>query len=182
MRVSWMALLALPLLPFLPGCPSCPYNEACEGNVLKYCSLGVDQLVGSPSEGEVTCSGANPSCVTVDERDALCAIAKERTCTVGAAPRCEGQQLITCQEGFEVAEDCGAHGNVCGTLLAETFCYKDPVLTCAPESFRPRCEGTRLIQCRNGVEAIEECGLRVEDTTCRTTTGQYASSFCAPPS
>lgn len=182
MRAPLLALLALPLLPFLPGCPSCPYNAACEGNVLKTCFVGVDQLVGSPSEGERACAGANPICVTVDEQDALCAIAKERTCAVGAAPRCDGPLLITCQQGFEVAEDCAAHGNVCGTVLAETFCYKDPVITCAPNSFTPRCEGTRILQCRNGVEAYEECALRLEDTTCRTSTGEYASTYCAPPS
>lgn len=181
MRALPLLLLLCPILPLLQACPSCPYDEACEGNVLKTCWVGVDQLVGSPAEGERPCEGANPVCITVDDRNALCGIAKERTCTMGAPIRCEGALKIDCQDGFEVAEDCVAHGNVCGTISANTYCHRAPVVTCDPEQFRGRCEGSRLVQCRFGTEAYEECALRTEDTACTTTTGQYASSYCAPP-
>jgi hypothetical protein len=102
-----LALLLL-LAPALQACPSCPYETACSGDILMFCRLGVDQLVGSPERGERACAEPNPRCVTVDARTALCAIDPARTCTTGAPTRCEGQHLLTCEAGFEVAKDCAA--------------------------------------------------------------------------
>ncbi|MCA9550851.1 MAG: hypothetical protein KC933_12525 [Myxococcales bacterium] len=167
MRAAVLCLATLALAPALQACPSCPYETQCSGDVLMFCTLGVDQLVGSPERGERTCEAPNPSCVTVDDRTALCATSPDRTCTVGIAPRCDGQVLVTCEAGFEVAKDCAADGNVCGELDGAGRCYADPLTACESDD-TPTCEGDVLIRCEGGYLTREDCGLRSGNPTCQT--------------
>lgn len=167
MRAAVLCLATLALAPVLQACPSCPYETQCSGDVLMFCTLGVDQLVGSPERGERTCEAPNPSCVTVDDRTALCATSPDRTCTVGIAPRCDGEVLVTCEAGFEVAKDCAADGNVCGELDGAGRCYADPLTACE-NTFTPTCEGPLLTHCRDGYLTRENCGKYFAGSTCKT--------------
>ena len=167
MRRALLPLATLMLAPALQACPSCPFETACSGDVLRSCSLGVDQLVGSPERGERACEDPNPRCITLDERNALCAIDPARTCTIGDAPRCEDQRLITCEAGFEVASDCARHGNICDAVQGQARCHAAPLTPCEAE-LPSRCEVDVLIRCDRGYLTQEDCGLRPGNLTCQT--------------
>lgn len=162
----------------LQGCPSCPYEEACDGNTLKYCYLGVDQLVGSPEEGERPCEAPNPVCITVDDQRALCGIDSARTCTSSVA-RCENGLRVSCSRGFEFAEDCSLDGNTCGVEAGKAACRELPLIPCEP-SWNQRCDGDVRRMCNNGFVIRQDCSRRGE--TCRESTNEYGTSaFCASP-
>jgi hypothetical protein len=183
MKMRLVGLIcALSFTPILEGCPSCPYEESCEGNVLKYCYLGVDQLVGSPDEGSKACASPNPICATVDAQNAVCAIDAARTCTVGAAPRCEAALLVSCEQGYDVAYDCALHGNLCATVGATAQCRRDPLVTCVAETHEARCVGTLIEECRGGVIATRDCAIEYAGGTCKTTQTDYGpSTYCMQP-
>jgi len=179
MRTLLPALLIATSALALQGCPSCPYEEACDGNTLKWCYLGVDQLVGSPEEGERECVAPNPVCITLDDQNALCAIDRSRTCERGAEFYCEGNLKISCGQGFEVAEDCAAHGNVCGLVDGEAHCYEDPLTPCEP-TLPQTCEGAVRRHCYNGQVTLRDCALEGEGWTCNPSPSG-TGTFCGPP-
>lgn len=178
MRAPLTALLLLTVAG-LYGCPSCPYEEACDGDTLLTCSLGVDQLVGDPEELEIPCEAPNPTCVTVDERNALCAIDEGRTCAPSSAPRCEGDTLISCKTGFEFAEDCAAAGNVCGEVDGEARCYLEPLTACDVD-FSPYCDGDLRGSCVVGYVELEDCAARGDGWTCGESRTP-GNPYCGPP-
>ncbi len=162
----------------LYGCPSCPYDETCDGNTLLTCSLGVDQVVGSPSERSIPCEGANPVCITVDTLNALCAMDEARTCTSDAEPRCEADLRIDCQDGFEVATDCAADSNVCGLVEGEARCHAAPLTVCDAE-VETVCEGTQVVSCERGVIVRRDCQNYPAKPVCTPFTNEYGSgAYC----
>lgn len=179
MRVRHLLILSLAAVSLgLTGCPSCPYDEACEGNTLLTCWLGVDQIAGSPQETSIPCQGDNPVCITVDPRNALCAMDAARTCVVGAAPKCEGDRLVTCQDGFEVARDCAAHGNVCGAVEGVDRCFLAPQTPCDRE-YESRCEGEAVLSCVGGQVERRDCNVETAGYRCTPFTNDYGSgAYC----
>ncbi len=178
MRTRSLLPVSLFVLTALYGCPRCEFDEACDGNVLMTCSIGVDQQVGSPAEARLACTGANPVCITVDERNALCAIAEARSCVPDTAPRCEGGSQITCVDGFEVARNCVAHGNVCGEVEGAFRCYAEPKVVCV-QDFESICSGTRLTHCDAGLVTHEECGLDRPVQRCTAFENDYGKgAYC----
>jgi len=86
------------------GCNDCDFlGTRCAGNVVEQCG-GVDQQIGRTVE-RTTCQGLNPVCVQANETRALCATSASARCT-GSSSRCEGNTVVECKDGFEVATDC----------------------------------------------------------------------------
>src|SRR5687768_50866 len=106
------SLAVPPVLPLLLGltcvawsaCNDCDFAEIrCSGNAVEQCG-GVDQQIGRTVE-RTACEALNPVCVQATERKAFCASSPEKRCQPGER-RCEGEKLIECRDGFEVATDC----------------------------------------------------------------------------
>jgi hypothetical protein len=86
------------------GCNDCDFvGRRCAGNAVEQCG-GVDQQVGRGIT-RTACEGVNPVCVQPSAEVALCAVAADKRCTTGER-RCDGNTLVQCKDGFEVALDC----------------------------------------------------------------------------
>ena len=171
--------LGLPLMLMLAGCPSCPYESRCEGNVLKSCFVGVDQLVGSPAWSESACTEPNAVCVNVDSRSAQCVIDEARRCDDDAEPRCEGGSVVRCRLGFEVAEDCEGHDNACFELPSGARCAQSPLRPCDAEAFERRCEGGRVVECQAGYVKSIDCRLNDPNSVCKEYVNDYGrGAYC----
>lgn len=180
MRLFGSSLVACALALGLAACTNCPYESKCDGNTLKTCGVGVDQVVGGPDVIETPCEDPNPVCITVDPSTALCGIDLARTCALGAPPRCEGERLVTCRDGFEVAEDCLAEDNVCGLADEEARCFEAPLTACDP-TWAPRCDGAQRRWCLNGYRRRQDCGGQGEGFTCVTSTTDLGTTgSCGP--
>lgn len=182
MRPLGLLSLTAPLLAsLLQGCPSCPYDSACDGNTLLTCSLGVDQVVGSPDEQAIPCEDPNPVCLTLSDTRAQCGIAADRTCERGAEPRCDGDVLVECAAGFERATDCAREGNVCGSTDGGVRCYAPPLTACEPSDL-PACDGDVRRFCLNGYFQRLDCALRNPEETCIEQTFEAGTTaFCGTP-
>ena len=174
------AVLACTLLGLpLAGCPSCPYETKCDGNVLKSCSVGVDQMVGSPAKASRACQDPNPACVSLDERTAQCAMDAASECQPDFVPRCEGGVVVSCAYGYLVAGDCVGHGNACFELAPGPRCALEPLTDCDPEEFYSRCSGDLVLSCTGGYLQTQDCGLGERDGSCEEYENDYGrSAYC----
>ena len=103
----------IPLLLTLAGvttsgcraCNDCDFTGArCNGNAVEQCGYA-DQVMGRRVRRE-PCKGLNPVCVPATaEQSAVCARSAERRCKDDER-RCEGNTIVTCKHGVEVAFDC----------------------------------------------------------------------------
>jgi hypothetical protein len=167
---------------WLAGCPSCPYESKCEGDVLKTCSVGVDQVVGSPQRSARACRAPNPVCVTLNEDRAQCAMEAEPGCGAAFAGYCADGLRIECSAGYRVAEDCAAHGNTCFELDDGPRCAREPLTVCNPPDIDSRCEGDVLIACVYGYLKAEDCSLAPEPEVCTPFQNDYGrGAYCEPP-
>jgi len=168
-------LLGLPLA----GCPSCPYDSKCDGDVLKTCSLGVDQIAGKPSKTARACADPNPVCVTLDERTAQCAMDDATECDAEFIPRCEGGIVVSCANAFLVAQDCVGNGNACFELAPGPLCALDPLTDCDPSEFESYCQGASVISCPSGYLQAQDCSLGNPDGACEDYENDYGhSAYC----
>lgn len=120
-------------------------------------------------------------CLTIDERHALCGISQERTCEVGATPRCEDGLLVECYRGFERATDCATEGNVCGEVDGQGRCYAEPLTACEPSDGQ-FCEGDLRRSCLNGYYVHVDCARQRDGFTCVSQqTDAGTSVYCGLP-
>jgi hypothetical protein len=169
---------SLPAL-LLAGCPSCPYDTRCDGDVLLFCSVGVDQMVGSPSKTSRACVAPNPVCVDLDERTAQCAMDASSACDLEFVPRCEGGLLVGCTRGKLVAEDCVGHGNACFELAAGPRCAQDPLTACDNQDYTTHCFEDLIVACTAGYVQIRHCGLDRPNGTCQEYENEYGrGAYC----
>ncbi len=161
------------------GCPSCPYDAACQGNTLHTCWVGVDQIAGDPAETWNECEGVNPVCQTIDDRNAQCVINSDRTCGDALEAFCENGTVVSCVQGFQVAEDCVGHGNACAVVESVARCAMEPPVSC-DDSHRNRCEGHSVIKCVHGYEKARDCEVDYGPSGLCTEydTEQGASAYC----
>lgn len=173
-------LLLLPLLLVLPACPECAYESRCDGGAVKTCSLGVDQLVGDPSRGRIPCEGENPVCVDLDRRTAQCVRTGAPRCDADFTERCDGGAAVRCVEGYEVADDCAAHGNACELGDGpEARCVLAPATACDPADYTETCEGTGLVGCEGGIVARRDCAVERAGLTCVVHRSEWGRSvYC----
>lgn len=185
-RPARVAPLLLALVPFLPGCPECAYESRCDGAVVKTCSLGVDQMVGDPARGRIPCEGENPVCVNLDRRTAQCVRADAPRCDAAEfTDFCDDGAAVRCVEGYEVADDCAAHGNVCelgdgaASATSEARCVLAPATACDPANYTETCDGTGLITCEGGVVARRDCAVERPGQTCVVHRSEWGRSvYC----
>jgi hypothetical protein len=156
----WMIVVAL------LGCAKeCEYAARCDGNMLQTCSLGVDQMFGS-GESERLCEGVNPVCVEVEEDVAFCARSASATCDDSLVHRCEDDSIISCQAGYEVAEDCALNGPDCLIDDGEPVCAQAPLTACVEASYPKHCEGTSVVSCHEGRVEAFDCDLYEPGSRC----------------
>ena len=163
----------------ITACPTCPYESQCQGNTLNSCWLGVDQLVGDPGEISLVCQSPNPTCVNLDERNALCVMDEAATCEPDLAPYCSDERAVSCQDGYLVASDCDAHGNGCLFLNGLARCVLEPVVECDPQTLLKYCRNGSLIQCVGGYVSAEVCALRSPPASCVQIESEYGTTaYC----
>ncbi len=178
-RIILAATLVTALGLPLAGCPSCPYDSKCDGDVLKTCSVGVDQIAGKPDKGSRQCASPNPVCVTLDERTAQCAMDDATECDAGFIPRCEGGVVVACANGYLVATDCEGNGNACVELAPGPRCALEPLTDCDPAEYESRCAGDSVISCVDGFVQAQNCSLGQLDGTCEEYESDYGrSAYC----
>jgi hypothetical protein len=114
MRSSLYAVVVILLaMPFARAClPECHYASQCaDGGSIRTCFVGVDSCVGDPLIKTAACDELNPTCVTLDDENALCVKDPGEECV----EHCEGTVGVECQEGFAVRFDCAESGMLCGS-------------------------------------------------------------------
>ncbi|MFH1807436.1 MAG: hypothetical protein ABIJ09_01730 [Pseudomonadota bacterium] len=181
MRLRDLSLLVLALVIALAqvGCARCPYETQCEGNILKFCTLGVDQLLGDPSTGEMTCTAPNPVCVNLDERTAQCTMTGEADCEDSLEPACVDGSVVRCASRYRVAEDCAGHGNGCFVVDSAPRCAMDPLTTCDRTQFTSHCAEQSLITCVDGYETSRLCSHDRAESTCQDYSSDAGqSAYC----
>ena len=109
-------LLALSLLAGtapLGGCVrECEVKPQCQGDTVRECRYGIDQLVGAGTPVTYTCAEPAPRCVeartkSVSEDRFFCARAPLTECDDSFASTCEGATVhVFCLNGYVSAEDC----------------------------------------------------------------------------
>lgn len=175
------ALVLLLSTPLLPGCPECEYDSRCDGAAVKTCSLGVDQVAGDPERGRIPCEGENPVCVNLDRRTAQCVREGSPRCDAADfEERCDGDVVVRCIDGYEVAEDCPADGNVCDVSPeAGARCAYPPLESCDPAEYAQACDGTGLLSCESGVVKRRDCARLEPLSTCVVHRSEYGRSvYC----
>ena len=143
----------------LGGCARCPYDQRCNGNVLEVCSLGVDQMVGSPSYSASTCADPNPVCQATSDRGAACVMPQAPKCDSNFVPQCAtGELAVHCEGGYQVATNCTVDDNACVATEGRARCARTPITSCSAKTHRNSCEdATHLLYCREELVARQDC-------------------------
>jgi hypothetical protein len=104
------------------------------------------------------------------------------TCPDAFAPVCGDGVVISCENGYQVAEDCVVDGNTCQVVEQEARCALEPLTTCDPDSYINHCDGQKEIRCDRGLVRAEDCAVKDPPQTCteyRDNYGRYA--YCIAP-
>ena len=174
-----LSFALLPTALLVTGCPNCEYESRCDGNTLKTCGMGVDQLVGEEGRDSAPCPPENPVCVRLDGRTAQCVRPGKPTCGPDFVARCEGDVSILCVEGYESGDDCAAAGNVCTSSAGEARCAYPPLAACDPATYVRTCEGDGYLECRGDVVLRSDCARYGPFQTCLVSRSEYGRSvYC----
>ena len=178
-RALIVSLALFPSAMFLTGCPNCEYESRCDGDSLKVCSVGVDQLAGDESRGTIPCDGENPVCVDLDRETAQCVRAGQPACDADFAEICEGNVAVRCHAGYQVAEDCAAAGNVCAVVAGAALCAFAPLAACDPATHVATCDGRGELACERGVVSRLDCADVDPHGICVVSRSEYGRSvYC----
>ncbi len=179
-------LLTVSLLPtalLVSGCPNCDYESRCDGDVVKICSMGVDQIAGDASHDRIPCPAESPTCVKLDKSTAECVRPGKPKCGDDFKPRCDGDLVVVCVSDYEVADDCTRAGNACTMVGEVPVCAMAPVTGCDPTTYVETCEGTTELVCTfEGVVARLDCAAGDPLATCVVHRSEYGRSvYCGVP-
>jgi hypothetical protein len=156
--------------------PTCgtDFKARCEGSKAHSC----DTIAGV--EFTLDCSLAGLQCRV---RDPASPGAFEADCTVGACepttqPRCDGNRLLSCNEGGNLGiEDCGAGGLTCGQGTQGLDCIGAGEEGC--NIFDSRCDGNTAVVCTGGRVHRIDCSSHPYATRCDQGACAPAGNECA---
>ena len=153
-----------------------------------YNCYGTSQLAGACDQSfAARCEGDRAiSCDLLDDRVYIvdCAIsglkcevkstnAFEASCSPGKCDtsykrRCDGNKLLSCNDGVIVIEDCGADGLVCGESQPAMIqdCVGEQQESCMAGQYKASCEGNAAVTCVNGTVHKRDCALNITKTVC----------------
>lgn len=147
------------------GFASCDPTKpaSCEEGVAVTCDQGVLQRETCKAPARCEASGSLARCVEPGE---------ETTCAITDKPRCDGNDLVACNEaGRETRYHCAANATCGSDCEAEklrfpqypcddaVFCRPSPKLACDPLAHLDRCDGTRLVFCDGSERSIDCAAL-----------------------
>lgn len=144
--------------------PRCDINfkARCEGSKAHSCDTIADV------EFALDCSLAGLQCRV---RDPASPGTFEADCTVGGCesatlPRCDGNRLLSCNEGGNLAiEECGASGLACGQgPQGQLDCIGPSDESCS--SLDSRCDGNTAVVCTGGRVHRIDCSSHPYNTRC----------------
>ncbi|MEZ4438977.1 MAG: hypothetical protein R3B72_07800 [Polyangiaceae bacterium] len=141
-----------------------PCVPTCIGDAYEVCD---DQL-----HVTVDCTVFDQHCVG----NAGCSVSPSgAACDVTSFPgSCEGDVVVSCEEGVEIRQDCADHGLTCQTGTdGYAFCTGTGA-ACTGDG-NTTCDGTSLVQCLNGGEHRIDCAALDPSFSCQTGTSE---AFC----
>ncbi|MFH1132225.1 MAG: hypothetical protein V1754_12885 [Pseudomonadota bacterium] len=139
------------------------YQAQCDGEKALTCDLIDKKIYG------FECANANLRC-NVKPDFPFEAICVGEPCDASFGRRCDGNVLITCENGSVLTQDCSSKGQICSSVPWGNCAFpKDTA--CDPSSFAPHCDGTVAITCRSvekgGWVYKLDCAQQAEERTCQ---------------
>lgn len=154
----------------------CVHNQErniCKGDILVMCGdYPVDEVPYAD------CSNVGLVC---GEGDVTAHCGLDTCDPATTEPYCDGDLAIYCMEGANVlrAIDCKFdHKGTCGNDLDGNIACIGTGDPCDPDAFAGRCEGTQVVSCIGGKEAMRDCTSYYDEGVC-TVLGTEA--LCRPP-
>lgn len=168
-----LTLLALSTALVTLGCDEerCRYSSQCRDGELKTCTEGWENGGERVANYETPgCDAPNPVCVDLDDDHAQCVTAESAKCTAEFVETCGGALATRCAFGYQVAQDCGVHGNTCALVEGAALCALAPVTACDPQTYQESCAGAGGLVCESGVVERLDCGREDAGAACHLTT------------
>jgi len=130
-----------------------PDGVRCEGDNVIDCSggqtLAIDCRGGLWFTDDATCiQGTRPGCGLA-------------TCTAGTPDSCHDTRVVRCVDGVRQEIDCAQVGMTCALDGTSATCGGTGAACTAS-----RCDGTRLIRCEAGHEAVYDCAAMLRGGSC----------------